>query len=122
MIRQNAPGQPPRMKAMTRTQLPVQLDGITDYWATMARIEVAFAQDRTAEPCKTAVWLPDGTGEITRKDDVIYIPWTRAETARLREGAPFYMDIRPVLTSGDDLTVEPLELILTWSLFEEAPL
>lgn len=126
MIRQNAPGAPARMKPMTRMSLSVQLEGIADYWDTLARIEVAFAQDKDSAAIKTALWQPDGTGDITRNGDVIYIPWTRAETAKFRRNSVFYMDIRPSLKTGDDLTVgehnEPLEIMMTWSIFGEAPL
>lgn len=107
------------MKQLIKTQLPVLLEGITNYWSELDRIEVVFAQSKNGKPIKEEVWKADGSGDVTRDGDTIYIPWTRAETALFREGASFYMDIRPTLTNGDDLTVEPVQLTMTWTLFEE---
>jgi len=107
------------MKQNTQTQMVVQLDGISDYWNVLDRIEVAFAQTRSGPLLKTAVWRSDGSGDIVRDGNKILIPWTRSETARFSENAAFFMDVRPTLRSGDDLTIEPVRLTMSWTLFGE---
>ena len=107
------------MKQGVNTHLSVLLDGITDYWDSLDKIEVAFSQFKNGKIIKKDVWRADSTGTITRNGDIIYIPWTRAETKLFNEDSAFYMDIRPTLLSGDDIRVEPTQLVMTWTLFEE---
>ncbi|MBQ3989528.1 MAG: hypothetical protein II630_01690 [Bacteroidales bacterium] len=107
------------MKQLVQTQLPVLLEGITDYWDSLDHIEVVFSQYVSGTPIKTEIWKSDGTGDVTRDGDVIYIPWTRAETSEFAEGKPFFMDIRPTLVSGDDLEVNIVKLTMNNTLFEE---
>lgn len=107
------------MKSLVKTHLPVLLEGISDYWGDIDYIEVAFGQQKNGAPIKECSWRSDGTGDVTREGDTIYIPWTRADTAKFREGYIFWMDIRPTLKDGDDLEIAPVELVMNWTLFQE---
>lgn len=105
------------MKQQIQTRLIVLLEGIAGYWSALKQIEVAFAQYRNGPVLKTSVWKSDGSGDITRDGNTILIPWTREETALFRENSAFFMDVRPTLQTGDDLTVEPVKLTMDWTLF-----
>lgn len=107
------------MKSLVQTHLPVLLEGITEYWDSIDYIKVVFGQQKNGTPIKECVWMPDGSGDISRNGDTILIPWTRADTAKFREGYLFYMDIRPTLVSGDDLEIAPVEMVMNWTLFQE---
>lgn len=108
------------MKQLIKTNLTVQLDGITPYLSTLAQIDVVFSQRKTSRPLKSDSWLSEGSTDstITLTNDTISIPWARAETAMFKEGADFWMDIRPTLNDGTDLEIEPVQLTMNWTLFE----
>lgn len=107
------------MKSLVRTNLPVLLEGISGYWDSIDRIEVVFGQKKDGDPIKECAWKADGTGDVQRSGDTIYIPWTREDTAKFREGYIFWMDIRPTLVTGEDLEIAPVELTMNWTLFQE---
>lgn len=107
------------MKSLVKTHLPVLLEGISDFWGDIDHIEIVFGQQKNGAPIKECIWKSDGTGDVQRSGDTIYIPWSREDTTKFREGYIFWMDIRPTLTNGDDLEIAPVEMIMKWTLFQE---
>lgn len=129
------------MKQLTKILMPVVLDGISDMgvvgetisWAEIDHVTVVFSQYKGGAPLKVSVYgdggdiirnLPqdedDTRRNATPSSDILYIPWSRAETKKFRPGASFWMDVRPTLVSGYDLEVAPVELTMGWTLFTEA--
>lgn len=102
------------MKQLIKTTIPVEITGISD-WTTISKVEIAFAQRKNGSIIKQVEY----PSEVTRTGNVLYIPWSRADSKLFREGASFWMDIRPTTTGGDDLEIAPLELLMNWTLFEE---
>ena len=110
------------MKQGINIHMPVRFDGID--LADVAQIEFTFKKTncRNAEAVKTAVWKADGTGDCVRKpetDDIILVPWTRAETYLFC--GSFFMDTRITLNgSTDNPPTNIVALEMGATLFEES--
>ena len=111
------------MKSQTRSLLTVTLEGMDQYWTDLESIQVLFAQNRNGIVSKRSSWNvnPGVQSDISidAEKNEIYIPWTRSETGLFKENSPFWMDIRPTLQNGFDIEIDPVELRMSWSLFEE---
>lgn len=102
------------MKQQLKTNLAIEFLGIEN-WDDIATIEFAFAQFKNGAILKTATYPTN----VTREGNVLFIPWTREDTAKFREGAAFVIDARPTAVNGQDLEVDPIQLVMKWTLFEE---
>lgn len=112
------------MKQNINTNLIVRLLGMTAYWDKVDHIDIAFVQYKNGPVLKLAkYWNPTlhadeeidvwrGTGNDA---DLLYVPFSREDTLKFREGAKFFMDIRPTLTTGYDLVVKPVSIRMDWS-------
>lgn len=112
------------MKQNINTNLIVRLLGMTAYWDKVDHIDIAFVQYKNGPVLKLAkYWNPAlhadeavdvwrGTGNDA---DLLYVPFSREDTLLFREGAKFFMDIRPTLTTGYDLVVKPVSIRMDWS-------
>lgn len=103
--------------------LPVKFTGID--LDDVSKIEFLFKTDNkeNGRAVKTSVYKSSGTGDAQRRDgteDIIDIPWSKAETYRFPSGKEFYMDTRITLTdSSENPVTQVLSLRMDESLFAE---
>lgn len=88
------------MKHGLRLLLPVYFDGFN--LDNAAEIEFVFTQHRDQKSAilKSALYKSDGTGDASRNENAICVPWTVEETALFRADDFFYMDTRITPTNG----------------------
>ncbi len=106
------------MKQGTQFALPVEIGMSLD---EVSRIEFVFKQ-KSCKGCtaiKTNTWPDDCTRQ--EGQNIILIPWTRAETYKFLGGEALYMDTRITLRdSTDQPQTEILALKMSPTLFQEA--
>ena len=98
--------------------LPVEIGMSLD---EVSRIEFVFKQKscKGFPAIKTNVWPDDCTRQ--EGQNIILIPWTRAETYKFMGGETLYMDTRITLRdSTDQPQTEILALKMSPTLFQEA--
>ena len=101
--------------------MPLQVEGAA--LADLDHIELIFKQvDSAAAPVlKQSLWAADGSGDAQTKEgseDVILVPWTRAETYLFRRNTRFYLQARFHDPDTDDNPPSPtVELVMHPSLF-----
>lgn len=108
------------MKQGLKRYMEVELQGMDKYWANVDHIDIVFQQQRSSGVRKTVRWSPSDESQCRRGEgNTLLVPWTREETYQYRAGFTLYLDVRPVLTSGQDLRVDPVALRMDWTLFKE---
>ena len=121
-VRENMAAEPAepgekRMKQGTQFVLPVEIGMSLD---EISRIEFVFKQKNyNGFPAiKSNVWPDDCTRQ--EGQNIILIPWTRAETYKFMGGETLYMDTRITLRdSADQPQTEILALKMSPTLFQE---
>lgn len=106
------------MKQGTQFALPVEIGMSLD---EVSRIEFVSKQKscKGFPAIKSNVWPDDCTRQ--EGQNIILIPWTRAETYRFLGGETLYMDTRITLRdSTDQPQTEILALKMSPTLFQEA--
>lgn len=108
------------MKQGLKLLLPVCFTGVD--LDDVAQIEFRFSQTRSrgGAVIKDSVYASDGSGECSRMDNVIYVPWTVEETYQFAPDASLYMDTRITLRDSEfQPPTNIVQLTMSLTLFEE---
>jgi hypothetical protein len=87
-------------------------------------IEFVFkqTQDYSGKTLKSARWVNDGSGDAisdSERENVVLIPWTRAETYRFQPGEVFYFQARMHISGTMDEPFVPIvPLLMEPTLFD----
>lgn len=108
------------MKQGLKLLLPVYFAGVD--LDDVDRIEFRFSQTRSrgGTITKDALYSSDGTGDCSRMNDKIYVPWTVEETYEFAPDASLYMDTRITLRESEyQPPTNIVQLTMNLTLFEE---
>ena len=108
------------MKQGIHITMPVEFTGLD--FEHVSQIDFIFKQEKEpgAPTLKEAIYAADGSGDCTRVENIIYIPWTEAETYNFLPNSKAYMDCKVSLDNSMDNPITPIvSFIMNETLFEE---